>query len=74
MYQFLVALSLISSVLTAPAADLVNNLPGLTFNPSFKHYSGYDQAASTRYFHYWYEIVTFYQKSQNGTILGLPNP
>ncbi|PAV56763.1 hypothetical protein WR25_05023 [Diploscapter pachys] len=54
MYQFLVALSLISSVLAAPAADLVNNLPGLTFNPSFKHYSGYVQAASTRYFHYWF--------------------
>ncbi len=34
--------------------DLVTNLPGLTFEPKFKHYSGYLQATGTRQFHYWY--------------------
>ncbi|WKX94761.1 hypothetical protein Q1695_011769 [Nippostrongylus brasiliensis] len=34
-------------------ADLVTNLPGLTFEPSFKQYSGYLRGSDTHQLHYW---------------------
>ncbi|XP_006641521.2 lysosomal protective protein-like [Lepisosteus oculatus] len=36
------------------APDLVTSLPGLSETPNFKHYSGYLQAGSGNYFHYWF--------------------
>ncbi|CAD6185410.1 unnamed protein product [Caenorhabditis auriculariae] len=35
------------------AQDEVINLPGLTFQPNFKHYSGYLKASTGNYLHYW---------------------
>ncbi|KAK0407393.1 hypothetical protein QR680_019175 [Steinernema hermaphroditum] len=35
-------------------ADLVKNLPGLTFHPNFKQYSGYFNLTSQNRFHYWF--------------------
>lgn len=34
--------------------DLVTNLPGLTFEPGFKQFSGYIPVSPTRFIHYWY--------------------
>uniref|UniRef100_A0A914EAF0 Carboxypeptidase n=1 Tax=Acrobeloides nanus TaxID=290746 RepID=A0A914EAF0_9BILA len=31
----------------------MEDLPGINFKPNFLHYSGFLQAAPTRYFHYW---------------------
>ncbi|RCN34598.1 serine carboxypeptidase [Ancylostoma caninum] len=33
--------------------DLVTDLPGLTWTPNFKHYSGYLAASPGNYLHYW---------------------
>uniref|UniRef100_A0A914UR39 Carboxypeptidase n=1 Tax=Plectus sambesii TaxID=2011161 RepID=A0A914UR39_9BILA len=46
--------SLTAIVLTAPLEDLVTSLPGLNFNPSFKHYSGYLDATTVNSLHYWF--------------------
>ncbi len=35
-------------------ADQVTYLPGLTFTPTFNHFSGYLEVAPTRHIHYWY--------------------
>ncbi|KAK3773506.1 hypothetical protein RRG08_009278 [Elysia crispata] len=37
----------------APEADLITNLPGLSFKPNFKQYSGYLNGVATRRLHYW---------------------
>jgi len=34
--------------------DLITNLPGLNFEPTFKQFSGYIQVSPTRNIHYWY--------------------
>jgi len=34
--------------------DLVSNLPGLNFEPTFKQFSGYIAVSPTRNIHYWY--------------------
>ncbi len=34
--------------------DLIRDLPGLTYKPNFKQYSGYLPASSGNYLHYWY--------------------
>ena len=34
------------------SAEIVD-LPGLSFTPTFKHYSGFLKASDTRYLHYW---------------------
>lgn len=34
--------------------DLVSDLPGLSWQPKFKHYSGYLKATGTRHLHYWF--------------------
>ncbi len=49
----LVALGLITYSYAAIDSDLVTKLPGLTFTPNFKHYSGYLKATGTRKLHYW---------------------
>ena len=36
--------------------DEVLDLPGLTFKPTFKSYSGYLKATGTNKLHYWYVI------------------
>jgi hypothetical protein len=44
------------SVIGAAAADnpdLITALPGLSWNPNFKHYSGYLNATGTKRLHYW---------------------
>ncbi|GFO01417.1 carboxypeptidase [Plakobranchus ocellatus] len=38
----------------APQEDLVTDLPGLSFKPNFKHYSGYLNGVATRRLHYWF--------------------
>ncbi|KAF1766285.1 hypothetical protein GCK72_006241 [Caenorhabditis remanei] len=43
----------LSLCFSAPSTDKVTDLPGLTFTPDFNHYSGYLQAASDKFFHYW---------------------
>ena len=43
--------------------DLVTDLPGLTFKPSFKHYSGYLTVSDTKYLHYWWDRWNTFAKS-----------
>ena len=43
---------------SAPVLDLVWSLPGLTFEPKFKQYSGYLRASGTKHLHYW--LATFF--------------
>ena len=38
----------------APDADKVTSLPGTNFTVGFDHYSGYLNATSTKFFHYWF--------------------
>lgn len=38
---------------SAIADDEIIDLPGLSFDLNFKHYSGYLQASKTRFLHYW---------------------
>ncbi|KAH7722453.1 Protein F41C3.5, partial [Aphelenchoides avenae] len=38
----------------ADHADEIVDLPGLSFKPNFKHYSGYLNASETRFLHYWF--------------------
>ena len=33
--------------------DLISDLPGLSWTPTFKQYSGYLKATGTRKLHYW---------------------
>uniref|UniRef100_A0AAY4CC75 Carboxypeptidase n=1 Tax=Denticeps clupeoides TaxID=299321 RepID=A0AAY4CC75_9TELE len=59
MNLYLVALALAFCVAATAAqngaeADLVTSLPGLSETPTFQHYSGYLQAGSGKYFHYWF--------------------
>ncbi|WKY14623.1 hypothetical protein Q1695_000282 [Nippostrongylus brasiliensis] len=42
-----------ASVLSLKDGDLITDLPGLTFTPNFKQYSGYLSASKGNYFHYW---------------------
>uniref|UniRef100_A0A672N674 Carboxypeptidase n=1 Tax=Sinocyclocheilus grahami TaxID=75366 RepID=A0A672N674_SINGR len=38
----------------APDADEIKYLPGLSKQPSFKHYSGYFSVADNKHLHYWF--------------------
>lgn len=49
----LLLLFAVSTALAAYAPDLVKNLPEANFTLTFKHYSGYVQPNSTKFFHYW---------------------
>uniref|UniRef100_A0A0B7B8G6 Carboxypeptidase n=1 Tax=Arion vulgaris TaxID=1028688 RepID=A0A0B7B8G6_9EUPU len=40
--------------LAAPKEDLITDLPGLSWEPNFKQYSGYLQGAGTKKLHYWF--------------------
>ena len=57
-YIFLVA-AIIYVAYAAVDSDEVTNLPGLTFKPTFKHYSGYLQATGTKKLHYWFDLFTY---------------
>lgn len=39
-------------------ADEVTFLPGMTFKPPYKQWSGYLQTRPGRFFHYWWEFIT----------------
>ncbi|KAH7721264.1 Protein F41C3.5 [Aphelenchoides avenae] len=49
----LVGFLLLAAVAADPKGEIVD-LPGLSFKPSFKHYSGFVQASPTRFLHYWF--------------------
>uniref|UniRef100_A0A0N4Z4Z4 Carboxypeptidase n=1 Tax=Parastrongyloides trichosuri TaxID=131310 RepID=A0A0N4Z4Z4_PARTI len=53
-FIFILLLFNLSLTFSTPESDLVNDLPGLNFQPKFKHYSGFLKASEKRYFHYWY--------------------
>ncbi|KAL3092223.1 hypothetical protein niasHT_023782 [Heterodera trifolii] len=40
--------------LTSAAHDEIQELPGLSFRPNFKHYSGFLKTTSKNLFHYWF--------------------
>ncbi|BFZ06703.1 hypothetical protein BsWGS_09742 [Bradybaena similaris] len=40
--------------IAAPKEDLITNLPGLSWTPNFRQYSGYLQGAGTKKLHYWF--------------------
>ena len=44
----------ISSYTQQAQDDQVTDLPGLDFEPNFKHFSGYIPVSPTRKIHYWY--------------------
>jgi len=47
----LISLSLLTTL--KANSDIVSDLPGLSWKPNFKHYSGYLQATGTKQLHYW---------------------
>lgn len=49
-----VVVCMLSVALAAPAADLITDLPGLTHDISFRHYSGYLAGAQDKHLHYWF--------------------
>lgn len=54
MHLVLVCLLLgVLEVSGAPDADEIKYLPGLSKQPSFKHYSGYFSVADNKHLHYW---------------------
>lgn len=54
MHLVLVCLLLgVLEVSGAPDADEIKFLPGLSKQPSFKHYSGYFNVAGNKHLHYW---------------------
>uniref|UniRef100_A0AAY4CAU1 Carboxypeptidase n=1 Tax=Denticeps clupeoides TaxID=299321 RepID=A0AAY4CAU1_9TELE len=54
LLQFLFLLLHLKQLFNGAEADLVTSLPGLSETPTFQHYSGYLQAGSGKYFHYWF--------------------
>jgi hypothetical protein len=40
--------------------DLIIQLPGLTYNVTFKQYSGYLEASAGNFLHYWYVLDYIY--------------
>ncbi|ROK31153.1 Lysosomal protective protein [Anabarilius grahami] len=55
MHLVLVCLLLgVLEVSGAPDADEIKYLPGLSKQPSFKHYSGYFSVADNKHLHYWF--------------------
>ena len=52
MIYSLIFLAAVNSALGAIAEDEVTSLPGSTFTPKFKHYSGYLQS-NGKMLHYW---------------------
>jgi hypothetical protein len=52
-----VSVVLLAILSLALAGDEIKDLPGLTFDVKFKHYSGFLKASETRHLHYWW--VTF---------------
>uniref|UniRef100_A0A671K2Z1 Carboxypeptidase n=1 Tax=Sinocyclocheilus anshuiensis TaxID=1608454 RepID=A0A671K2Z1_9TELE len=55
MHLVLVCLLLgVLEVSGAPDADEIKYLPGLSKQPSFKHYSGYFNVADNKHLHYWF--------------------
>ena len=53
----LLLLSCIGVSHAAIEKDEITNLPGLTFTPQFKSYSGYLKATGTKKLHYWCVIA-----------------
>jgi len=55
MLQTIILLVFTSTLLAFPGEkDEVVILPGLKFQPSFKHYSGFLNGSDTRKLHYWF--------------------
>ncbi|KAH7721506.1 Protein F41C3.5 [Aphelenchoides avenae] len=52
-FRCLVALFVFAFTAADPNDEIVD-LPGLSFKPNFKHYSGYLRASQTRFLHYWF--------------------
>uniref|UniRef100_A0A914YV67 Carboxypeptidase n=1 Tax=Panagrolaimus superbus TaxID=310955 RepID=A0A914YV67_9BILA len=52
--HFFVALILATFVGISFAVDEIKRLPGVKFNVTFKHYSGYLQVSKTHFLHYWF--------------------
>ncbi|GAB6023871.1 hypothetical protein CHUAL_008609 [Chamberlinius hualienensis] len=50
----LLVVMLASSILAAPAEDVVVNLPGLPSQPTFNQYAGYLDATAGKHFFYWF--------------------
>nr|XP_002130105.1 lysosomal protective protein [Ciona intestinalis] len=53
-FYLLISLNFICLTFAAKSADLITSLPGLSNFPSFKQYSGYLDATSTKHLHYWF--------------------
>ena len=53
------------TVVSASNNDEVKNLPGLTFKPTFKHYSGYLQSNGAKSLHYWFDGSLDYIDNEN---------
>lgn len=54
MYGFVaVVVSLAVGASGAPATDEITNLPGLSHNISFRHFSGYLSGVEGKHLHYW---------------------
>lgn len=55
MYWLLaVVASLVVGAFGSPAADEIINLPGLSHNISFRHFSGYLSGVEGKHLHYWF--------------------
>lgn len=51
---FYIFATVATNILAAPSSDLVTDLPGLSWKPNFKQYSGYLDTERTRHLHYWF--------------------
>lgn len=58
MQWFLALLVVLCSTISAEkdqrADDEIKDLPGVNFTINFKHFSGFLQASSTHFLHYWF--------------------
>lgn len=53
IWAIICSLAISSKFINADDADFIESLPGVEFQPTFKHYSGFLNGSETHLLHYW---------------------